>query len=81
VRGERGSADFGGEGDKSLPQITFAEPGEVVLGVGFDIELPWASIAGFADVAMVMAVVLVVARRHQRRRRHNRVAPSERRAT
>jgi membrane protease YdiL (CAAX protease family) len=33
-----------------------------------DIELPWASIAGFADVAIVMAVVLLLARRHERRR-------------
>lgn len=33
-----------------------------------DIELPWASIAGFADVAVVMTVVVVLARRHERRR-------------
>lgn len=33
-----------------------------------DIELPWASIAGFADVAIVMTVVIVLARRHERRR-------------
>jgi uncharacterized protein len=33
-----------------------------------DIELPWASIAGFADVLAVMAVGLWLAWRHQRRR-------------
>lgn len=33
-----------------------------------DIDLPWASIAGFADVAAIMAAVLVFAYRHQRRR-------------
>lgn len=32
-----------------------------------DIELPWASIAGFADVLGVMAAVLWLAARHQRR--------------
>ena len=31
-----------------------------------DIELPWASIAGFVDVAAVMVVVIVLARRHAR---------------
>jgi len=36
-----------------------------------DIELPWASIAGFADVAVVMAVVILLARRHERKR-HSR---------
>lgn len=35
-----------------------------------DIELPWASIAGFADVAVVMVVAIVIAARHERRRRH-----------
>jgi membrane protease YdiL (CAAX protease family) len=33
-----------------------------------DIELPWASIAGFVDVAIVMAVVIGLAHRHERRR-------------
>jgi membrane protease YdiL (CAAX protease family) len=33
-----------------------------------DIELPWASIAGFADVAAVMVITVLVAHRHQRRR-------------
>ena len=33
-----------------------------------DIELPWASIAGFVDVAVVMAVLIWLAHRHQRRR-------------
>lgn len=32
-----------------------------------DIELPWASIAGFADVLAVMAVVIWLAVRHERR--------------
>ena len=32
-----------------------------------DIELPWASIAGFVDVAAVMAVLVWLAHRHQRR--------------
>jgi uncharacterized protein len=32
-----------------------------------DIELPWASIAGFADIMAVMALVLWLAFRHQRR--------------
>ena len=32
-----------------------------------DIELPWASIAGFADVMAVMALVIWLAFRHQRR--------------
>jgi membrane protease YdiL (CAAX protease family) len=32
-----------------------------------DIELPWASILGFADVAAVMITVIVFARRHERR--------------
>lgn len=32
-----------------------------------DIELPWASIAGFADVAIAMVVVLLLAQRHIRR--------------
>ena len=35
---------------------------------GGDIELPWASIAGFADVAMVMGAVVFFAWRHQRKR-------------
>lgn len=33
-----------------------------------DIELPWASIAGFADVAAMMAVAVWLAHRHERRR-------------
>ena len=33
-----------------------------------DIELPWASIAGFVDVAVVMAVLVWLAHRHHRRR-------------
>ena len=33
-----------------------------------DIDLPWASIAGFADVLAVMLVVLWLARRHERGR-------------
>lgn len=33
-----------------------------------DIELPWASIAGFADVAVVMVVVVWLAHRHVRKR-------------
>jgi membrane protein implicated in regulation of membrane protease activity len=33
-----------------------------------DIELPWAWIAGFVDVAVVMAVLVWLAHRHQRRR-------------
>ena len=32
-----------------------------------DIDLPWASILGFLDVAAVMIAIIVVARRHQRR--------------
>lgn len=35
-----------------------------------DIELPWASIAGFADVLAVMAVMIWLAHRRQRRHRH-----------
>lgn len=34
-----------------------------------DISLPWASIAGFADVLMVMAVLVWLAARHQRKRK------------
>ena len=37
-----------------------------------DIELPWASIAGFADVAAVMVIVVFVAHRHQHRRNQAR---------
>ena len=33
-----------------------------------DIELPWASIAGFADVAVIMAVAIWLGHRHIRRR-------------
>jgi membrane protease YdiL (CAAX protease family) len=33
-----------------------------------DIELPWASIAGFADVAIAMVVVIALAHRHERKR-------------
>ena len=32
-----------------------------------EIDLPWASVAGFADVAAVMAVAGWLAMRHQRR--------------
>jgi membrane protease YdiL (CAAX protease family) len=32
-----------------------------------DIELPWASIAGFADVALLMAAAIWLTRRHQRK--------------
>jgi membrane protease YdiL (CAAX protease family) len=39
-----------------------------------DIELPWASILGFADVAALMVTVIVVAHRHERRRM--RAAPA-----
>jgi membrane protease YdiL (CAAX protease family) len=35
---------------------------------GGGISLPWASIAGFADVAMVMAAAVLLALRHQHRR-------------
>jgi hypothetical protein len=41
-----------------------------------DIELPWASIAGFVDVAIVMAVVIALAHRHERRS-NDRVKPAE----
>ncbi len=34
-----------------------------------DIDLPWAAIAGFADVLILMVVVLWFANRHERRRR------------
>lgn len=33
-----------------------------------DIDLPWASIAGFADVVAVMVVVMWLAHRHEHRR-------------
>jgi len=33
-----------------------------------DIDLPWASIAGFADVLGLMALVIWLAYRHQHRR-------------
>ena len=33
-----------------------------------DIDLPWASLAGFGDVLAVMVVVVLLAYRHQRRR-------------
>jgi hypothetical protein len=33
-----------------------------------DIDLPWASIAGFADVAGIMAVAVWLAHRHIRKR-------------
>jgi uncharacterized protein len=42
-----------------------------------DIELPWASIAGFADVAAVMAVALWLAHRHEVRRARNDVAAQD----
>jgi membrane protease YdiL (CAAX protease family) len=35
-----------------------------------DIELPWASIMGFADVAMLMAGALWIAHRHEQKRRN-----------
>lgn len=41
-----------------------------------DIELPWASIAGFVDVAAVMAVAVWLAYRHQRRRTRTGTAPT-----
>jgi hypothetical protein len=37
-----------------------------------DIELPWASLAGFADIAAVMAASLWLARRHIRRTQRDR---------
>jgi membrane protease YdiL (CAAX protease family) len=36
---------------------------------GGDIDLPWASILGFVDVAAVMTTVIVIAHRHERRAR------------
>jgi membrane protease YdiL (CAAX protease family) len=33
-----------------------------------DVELPWASILGFVDVAVLMVAVVLVAHRHERRR-------------
>ena len=39
-----------------------------------DIDLPWASIMGFADVALLMAVALWLAHRHEARRRPPRGA-------
>lgn len=33
-----------------------------------DIELPWGSIAGFTNVAVIMGAAIVLARRHERRR-------------
>ncbi len=33
-----------------------------------DIELPWGSIAGFTNVAVIMGVAIVLARRHERQR-------------
>jgi len=40
-----------------------------------DIELPWASIAGFADVLALMALVLWLARRRQRRQEARVLSP------
>jgi len=42
-----------------------------------DIELPWTSIAGFVDVAVVMAVVVLLARRHERRRDNRTHEPTK----
>ena len=42
-----------------------------------DIELPWASIAGFADVLAVMLAVLWLAHRHERRRTKARSGPPQ----
>lgn len=39
-----------------------------------DIQLPWASIAGFADVLSLMAAAVWLAHRHQRRRRTDAMA-------
>lgn len=41
-----------------------------------DIDLPWASIAGFVDVAAVMAVAVFVTGRHERRRRRSHDRPA-----
>ena len=41
-----------------------------------DIDLPWASLAGFADVAAVMAASLWLARRHIRRTQRDRATVS-----
>lgn len=42
-----------------------------------DIELPWASIAGFADVAVVMALVVWLAHRHVRRHAVGQLQPDD----
>lgn len=41
-----------------------------------DVDLPWASIAGFADVLAVMVVLLILAARHTRRTRSAPAAPT-----
>ena len=41
-----------------------------------DIDLPWASILGFLDVAAVMITVIVIAHRHERRTHRHHRAPS-----
>lgn len=42
-----------------------------------DIDLPWMSILGFADVAVLMVVAVIVANRHERRTRRVGVASPE----
>jgi len=44
-----------------------------------DIELPWASLLGFADVLGLMALVIWLASKHQRRRPDRRQLPRQRR--
>lgn len=43
-----------------------------------DIDLPWASIAGFVDVLAIMAVAVWLGHRHQRRAASPAAAPAER---
>ena len=43
-----------------------------------DIELPWASIAGFADVGVVMAIAVWLAHRHIRKRKDSSESPRTR---
>ena len=44
---------------------------------GGDIDLPWAAILGFVDVAALMVTVIVIAHRHQRRRHLAAAAPAD----